>query len=45
LEIQPQQAILNEEKLKKRNMYIIESQTMSNDVKNWWKSTLNDIEL
>ncbi len=35
----------NEEKLQKRNQLILESQSMSNDVKNWWNSTLNDIEL
>jgi hypothetical protein len=35
----------NEEKLKKRNMFILESESMSNDVKMWWKSTLNDIDL
>lgn len=27
----------------KREMMILESQEMSNDVKNWWNTTLNDL--
>jgi hypothetical protein len=37
-----QSQAINEEKLKKRNLFILESESMSNDVKIWWKSTLND---
>jgi hypothetical protein len=40
-----QSQAVNEEKLKKRNMFILESESMSNDVKLWWKSTLNDLDL
>jgi hypothetical protein len=35
----------DEEKQQKRNRMILESQSMSSDVKNWWNTTLNDIEL
>ena len=40
-----QMQLKNEENQLKRNQLILESQSMSNDVKNWWNSTLNDIEL
>lgn len=37
--------VISEEKLRKRNMYLLESQTMTNDVKNWWKNTLDSNNL
>ncbi len=37
-----QMQMRNEENLEKRNQLIIESQSMTRDVKNWWNSTLND---
>ncbi|CAF0718540.1 unnamed protein product [Brachionus calyciflorus] len=36
-----QSQIISEEKLKKKNMFLMESQTMTTDVKNWWKSTID----
>lgn len=39
-----QSQVMSEEKIKKRNMFIMESESMSKDVKMWWKSTLNDID-
>jgi hypothetical protein len=40
-----QRQVVSEEKQKKRNLFILESESMTNDVKNWWKSTINDIDL
>ena len=46
LDLERQQAhpISSEERHKKRSLLILESKSMSNEVKNWWSSILNDIE-
>lgn len=45
LALDRQAQMMSEEKLRKRNLFIHESQMMTTDVKNWWKTTLNDIDL
>jgi len=34
----------NDERYKKRSLLILESKTMSSEVKTWWSGILNDIE-